>query len=210
MPRGEAASLGCKCALSELRYCDSAVIERLLTTSNQKQSKHERAWEPQWDWVWLMDSCAVGTCTSHMSWSRIQCLVVAFTASRVVSRDHTKQRCLHSWNRMRNPLPVRGRCDKKSNQVQEDSQEVSLHFPSPALFILTSRGKGKWLELPLFSPQVADSEGTVQFDGDGYAMVSRPIRWNPNISTVMFKFRTFSSNALLMYLATDDLVRTAS
>uniref|UniRef100_A0A8C3EBE2 Laminin subunit alpha-2 n=1 Tax=Corvus moneduloides TaxID=1196302 RepID=A0A8C3EBE2_CORMO len=46
------------------------------------------------------------------------------------------------------------------------------------------------------------------FDGDGYAMVSRPIRWNPNISTVMFKFRTFSSNALLMYLATDDLVRT--
>ncbi|NXO52653.1 LAMA2 protein, partial [Aramus guarauna] len=55
------------------------------------------------------------------------------------------------------------------------------------------------------SPQVADSEGTVQFDGDSYAMVSRPIRWNPNISTVMFKFRTFSSNALLMYLATDDL-----
>ncbi|KAF4796257.1 Laminin subunit alpha-2 [Turdus rufiventris] len=56
------------------------------------------------------------------------------------------------------------------------------------------------------SPQVADSEGTVQFDGDSYAMVSRPIRWNPNISTVMFKFRTFSSNALLMYLATDDLM----
>lgn len=62
----------------------------------------------------------------------------------------------------------------------------------------------------LLSPQVADSEGTVQFDGDSYAMVSRPIRWNPNISTVMFKFRTFSSNALLMYLATEDLVRTAS
>ncbi|NWJ04763.1 LAMA2 protein, partial [Crypturellus undulatus] len=55
------------------------------------------------------------------------------------------------------------------------------------------------------SPQVADSEGTVQFDGDSYAVVSRPIRWNPNISTVMFKFRTFSSNALLMYLATEDL-----
>ncbi|XP_057264913.1 laminin subunit alpha-2 isoform X5 [Pezoporus wallicus] len=55
------------------------------------------------------------------------------------------------------------------------------------------------------SPQVADGEGTVQFDGDSYAMVSRPIRWNPNISTVMFKFRTFSSNSLLMYLATDDL-----
>ncbi|NXE48976.1 LAMA2 protein, partial [Casuarius casuarius] len=55
------------------------------------------------------------------------------------------------------------------------------------------------------SPQVADIEGTVQFDGDSYAVVSRPIRWNPNISTVMFKFRTFSSNALLMYLATEDL-----
>ncbi|XP_042733401.1 laminin subunit alpha-2 isoform X5 [Lagopus leucura] len=55
------------------------------------------------------------------------------------------------------------------------------------------------------SPQVADGEGTVQFDGDSYAVVSRPIRWNPNISTVMFKFRTFSSNALLMYLATEDL-----
>ncbi|XP_006029235.2 laminin subunit alpha-2 [Alligator sinensis] len=55
------------------------------------------------------------------------------------------------------------------------------------------------------SPQVADSEGTVQFDGDGYAMVSRPIRWNPNVSMVMFKFKTFSSSALLMYLATQDL-----
>uniref|UniRef100_A0A6I8PH80 Laminin G domain-containing protein n=2 Tax=Ornithorhynchus anatinus TaxID=9258 RepID=A0A6I8PH80_ORNAN len=55
------------------------------------------------------------------------------------------------------------------------------------------------------SPQVADSEGTIQFDGEGYAVVSRPIRWYPNISTVMFKFRTFSSNALLMYLATRDL-----
>lgn len=55
------------------------------------------------------------------------------------------------------------------------------------------------------SPQVEDSEGTIQFDGEGYALVSRPIRWYPNISTVMFKFRTFSSNALLMYLATRDL-----
>ncbi|KAM9317105.1 laminin subunit alpha-2 [Gastrophryne carolinensis] len=55
------------------------------------------------------------------------------------------------------------------------------------------------------SPQIADSEGTVQFDGDGYAMVSRPVRWNPNISTVMFKFKTFSANALLMYLSTHDL-----
>ncbi|XP_060095142.1 laminin subunit alpha-2 isoform X2 [Heteronotia binoei] len=55
------------------------------------------------------------------------------------------------------------------------------------------------------SPQVADSEGTVQFDGEGYATVSRPVRWNPNISMVMFKFKTFSSTALLMYLATQDL-----
>ncbi|XP_052607209.1 laminin subunit alpha-2 [Peromyscus californicus insignis] len=55
------------------------------------------------------------------------------------------------------------------------------------------------------SPQVEDSEGTIQFDGEGYALVSRPIRWYPNISTVMFKFRTFSSSALLMYLATRDL-----
>ncbi|KAM4771006.1 laminin subunit alpha-2 [Rhinophrynus dorsalis] len=55
------------------------------------------------------------------------------------------------------------------------------------------------------SPQVADSEGTVQFDGDGYALVNRPVRWNPNISTIMFKFKTFSSNALLMYLATNDM-----
>ncbi|XP_012788306.2 laminin subunit alpha-2 [Sorex araneus] len=55
------------------------------------------------------------------------------------------------------------------------------------------------------SPQVEDSEGTIQFDGEGYALVSRPIRWYPNISTVMFKFRTFSSNALILYLATRDL-----
>ncbi|XP_055981989.1 laminin subunit alpha-2 [Sorex fumeus] len=55
------------------------------------------------------------------------------------------------------------------------------------------------------SPQVEDSEGTIQFDGEGYALVSRPIRWYPNISTVMFKFRTFSSNALILYLATQDL-----
>lgn len=59
----------------------------------------------------------------------------------------------------------------------------------------------------LLSPQVEDSEGTIQFDGEGYALVSRPIRWYPNISTVMFKFRTFSSSALLMYLATRDLVK---
>uniref|UniRef100_A0A8C9T8C6 Basement membrane-specific heparan sulfate proteoglycan core protein n=1 Tax=Scleropages formosus TaxID=113540 RepID=A0A8C9T8C6_SCLFO len=49
------------------------------------------------------------------------------------------------------------------------------------------------------------SEGTAQFDGEGYAAVSRPTRWNPNISTVTFKFRTFSTDALLMYFATKDL-----
>uniref|UniRef100_A0A3B1JDB0 Laminin G domain-containing protein n=1 Tax=Astyanax mexicanus TaxID=7994 RepID=A0A3B1JDB0_ASTMX len=54
-------------------------------------------------------------------------------------------------------------------------------------------------------PQPADSEGTVQFDGEGYAAVSRPTRWNPNVSTVMFKFRTFSTSALMMYLATKDM-----
>lgn len=61
--------------------------------------------------------------------------------------------------------------------------------------------------MSVFSPQVEDSEGTIQFDGEGYALVSRPIRWYPNISTVLFKFRTFSSSALLMYLATRDLVK---
>ncbi|XP_043920288.1 laminin subunit alpha-2 isoform X4 [Protopterus annectens] len=55
------------------------------------------------------------------------------------------------------------------------------------------------------SPQPADVEGTVQFDGEGYAAVSRPTRWNPNMSTIMFKFKTFSSDGLLMYMATKDL-----
>ncbi|CAL8317241.1 unnamed protein product [Merluccius merluccius] len=55
------------------------------------------------------------------------------------------------------------------------------------------------------SPQRSEGEGTVQLDGEGYAGVGRPVRWNPNSSTVTFKFRTFSSDALLMYLATDDL-----
>ncbi|XP_041661166.1 laminin subunit alpha-2 isoform X8 [Cheilinus undulatus] len=55
------------------------------------------------------------------------------------------------------------------------------------------------------SPQRSDHEGTVQLDGEGYAAVGRPTRWNPNISTVTFKFRTFSSDALLMYLATEDM-----
>ncbi|KAI1897462.1 hypothetical protein AGOR_G00083530 [Albula goreensis] len=55
------------------------------------------------------------------------------------------------------------------------------------------------------SPQPSDSEGTVQFDGEGYAAVSRPTRWKPNVSSITFKFRTFSSNSLLMYLATKDM-----
>lgn len=59
---------------------------------------------------------------------------------------------------------------------------------------------------PGFSPQRSDGEGTVQLDGEGYAAVGRPTRWNPNISTVAFKFRTFSSESLLMYLATEDMV----
>uniref|UniRef100_A0A8C7HQE2 Laminin subunit alpha 2 n=1 Tax=Oncorhynchus kisutch TaxID=8019 RepID=A0A8C7HQE2_ONCKI len=54
------------------------------------------------------------------------------------------------------------------------------------------------------SPQPSDTEGTVQFDGEGYAAVSRPTRWNPNVSTVMFKFRSFSTDSLLMYFATKD------
>lgn len=109
------------------------------------------------------------------------------------------------------PLSKRG-FRRKSNHGQEDSQQVSPDSTSPPLFSfnLMRQKKKKVDGIGLFSPQVADSEGTVQFDGDGYAMVSRPIRWNPNISTVMFKFRTFASNGLLMYLATDDLVRTSS
>ncbi|XP_055005634.1 LOW QUALITY PROTEIN: laminin subunit alpha-2 [Boleophthalmus pectinirostris] len=55
------------------------------------------------------------------------------------------------------------------------------------------------------SPQKSDGEGTVQLDGEGYAAVARPTRWNPNVSTVTFKFRTFTSDALLMYLATQDM-----
>ncbi|KAK6295148.1 hypothetical protein J4Q44_G00343740 [Coregonus suidteri] len=55
------------------------------------------------------------------------------------------------------------------------------------------------------SPQPSDTVGTVQFDGEGYAAVSRPTRWNPNVSTVMFKFRSFSTDSLLMYFATKDM-----
>ncbi|KAM8831423.1 laminin subunit alpha-2 isoform 2-T2 [Spinachia spinachia] len=55
------------------------------------------------------------------------------------------------------------------------------------------------------SPQRSDGEGTVQLDGEGYAAVGRPTRWNPNVSSVTFKFRTFSSESLLMYLATEDM-----
>lgn len=62
------------------------------------------------------------------------------------------------------------------------------------------------LLFPGFSPQRSEGEGTVQLDGEGYAAVGRPTRWNPNISTVAFKFRTFSSDSLLMYLATEDMV----
>lgn len=58
----------------------------------------------------------------------------------------------------------------------------------------------------LVSPQRSDGEGTVHLDGEGYAAVGRPTRWNPNVSTMAFKFRTFSSEALLMYLATEDMV----
>lgn len=64
---------------------------------------------------------------------------------------------------------------------------------------------------PFFlSPQSTDTEETVQFDAEGYAGVSRPTRWNPNVSAIAFKFRTFSSDALLMYLATEDLVNVKS
>lgn len=59
----------------------------------------------------------------------------------------------------------------------------------------------------LVSPQRSNGEGTVHLDGEGYGAVGRPTRWNPNVSTVAFKFRTFSSEALLMYLATEDMVR---
>ncbi|KAK7907204.1 hypothetical protein WMY93_015816 [Mugilogobius chulae] len=55
------------------------------------------------------------------------------------------------------------------------------------------------------SPQKSDGEGTVQLDGEGYAAVARPTRWKPDTSTVTFKFRTFTSEALLMYLATQDM-----
>lgn len=63
-----------------------------------------------------------------------------------------------------------------------------------------------FLSVIFFSPQRSDGEGIVQLDGEGYSAVGRPTRWNPNISTVTFKFRTFSSESLLMYLATEDMV----
>lgn len=94
-----------------------------------------------------MDSCGVSACISYVEWSRVQCLKVAFTASRVVSIDRTKERHLDSQNRMGNPVPVSGRFEKILNQVQEDSQELCPHFPNPALFILTSHCKRKLLEL---------------------------------------------------------------
>ncbi|KAM6964872.1 laminin subunit alpha-2 [Aplochiton taeniatus] len=57
----------------------------------------------------------------------------------------------------------------------------------------------------VISPQPLDTEGTVQFDGEGYAAVTRPTRWNPNTSSIMFNFRTFSADAVLLYLATNDM-----
>uniref|UniRef100_A0A4W5P1A4 Laminin G domain-containing protein n=1 Tax=Hucho hucho TaxID=62062 RepID=A0A4W5P1A4_9TELE len=48
-------------------------------------------------------------------------------------------------------------------------------------------------------------ERPVQFDGEGYAAVNRPTRWNPNVSTVMFKFRSFSTDSMLMYFAIKDM-----
>lgn len=82
----------------------------------------------------------------------------------------------------------------------------------PMIFKHTDRQKTKrevkcFVVVVVFSPQRSDGEGTVQLDGEGYAAVGRPTRWNPNVSTVTFKFRTFSSDALLMYLATEDMVR---
>uniref|UniRef100_A0A8C6UKU4 Basement membrane-specific heparan sulfate proteoglycan core protein n=1 Tax=Neogobius melanostomus TaxID=47308 RepID=A0A8C6UKU4_9GOBI len=56
------------------------------------------------------------------------------------------------------------------------------------------------------SPHKSDGEGIVQLDGEGYGTVGRPTRWNPNMSSITFKFRTFSSDALLMYLATLDMM----
>lgn len=88
-------------------------------------------------------------------------------------------------------------------QLTIQSQKTVLHVE----YWWTKQTLSASYEMSLFSPQVEDSEGTIQFDGEGYALVSRPIRWFPNISTVMFKFRTFSSGALLMYLATRDLVK---
>nr|XP_032808700.1 laminin subunit alpha-1-like isoform X2 [Petromyzon marinus] len=54
------------------------------------------------------------------------------------------------------------------------------------------------------SPQAAEAEVSTQFDGEGFVPVERPIRWNSEVSIITFKFRTFSPNALLMYLATAD------
>lgn len=67
-------------------------------------------------------------------------------------------------------------------------------------------GPSLFCDFYFLSPQHSDGEGTVQLDGEGYAAVGRPTRWNPNVSTVTFNFRTFSSDALLMYLATEDMV----
>ncbi|XP_061425546.1 LOW QUALITY PROTEIN: laminin subunit alpha-2 [Lethenteron reissneri] len=54
------------------------------------------------------------------------------------------------------------------------------------------------------SPQPKEDEGTVQFDGEGYSAAPRPMRWNVNTTVLVFKFRTFAANALLLYSATKD------
>uniref|UniRef100_A0A3B3CR66 Laminin G domain-containing protein n=1 Tax=Oryzias melastigma TaxID=30732 RepID=A0A3B3CR66_ORYME len=83
---------------------------------------------------------------------------------------------------------------------------------SPAAFTILDVDQNAYLFVGgIFNtakPQRTDSEGTVQLDGEGYASVGRPTRWNPNVSTITFKFRTFTSDALLMYMATEDMVVT--
>lgn len=92
-------------------------------------------------------------------------------------------------------------------------QDITFMLNLPLLFFTLVFIWAQWerkhagkVTFSCFSPQRSDGEGTVHLDGEGYAAVGRPTRWNPNISTVAFKFRTFSSESLLMYLATEDMV----
>lgn len=48
--------------LTERRRRNRAVMGRLLLARNRE---HERGWFPPRDWVWLVDSCSVGACTSY-------------------------------------------------------------------------------------------------------------------------------------------------